>query len=464
MKVYKIIVGIISIAVSLSGCGLHTSKDQIDHNVKKSIESEVPSLPLGWRDYSESGDIAGDWIASFADPTLENLVVEAQENNKNLQVAAANVERARALVSQAGAALQPNVDLIAGGGGSGILDNSKANTSAMNLGLQVSWELDIWGRLSAGQRSAVASAEAVQADYIYSQHSLAAATAIAYFIAIEIQKQTKIVGETVSSLLEISRIVDLQYENGMTTRQDVALARSDLASAKERLADIEGSKRNSTRALELLLGRYPQAELAVRETLPSLPPQPPAGLPSNLLERRPDIIAAERRVAAAFNKTAQAKAARLPSLGLTGSLGGVSNSLSTILNPANVTWQAGANLLAPVFDGGVRQAQVDIATAEQKQALASYGQAGLTAFFEVEQFLDQGDVLLRRQSQLTEALREARRAYNIAKIRYKEGETPLLDVLSLQQRVNTSESNLASVTRLLLEQRVNLYLALGGSW
>lgn len=464
MKVNKIIITVITIAVSISGCGLPTSKDQIDRAVTESIETEVPPLPLAWSEYSASGDIIAEWIASFADPNLNKLVVEAQQNNKNLQAAAANVERARAFASQAGAALLPDVDLAAGGSASGILDDSDENTSSMNLGLQVSWELDIWGRLRAGQRSAVASAEAMQADYIYAQHSLAAATAIAYFTAIEIQEQVEIVEETVSSLREISRIVDIQYENGMTTLQDVALARSDLATAREKLADIKGSKKDSVRALELLLGRYPQAELAVRETLPTLPPQPPAGLPSDLLERRPDIIAAERRVAAAFNRTAQAKAARLPVLGLTGSLGGVSNSLSSLLNPVNVTWQAGANLLAPVFDGGVRQAQVDIATAEQKQALASYGQTGLTAFSEVEQFLDQGDILLRRQSQLNEALHEARRAYDIAKLRYEEGEIPLLEVLSLQQRVNTSESNLTTVTRLLLEQRVSLHLALGGSW
>lgn len=464
MKPIKITLSVLVTVIFLSGCGLHTSKEEVDLAIDESIDAEVPTPPATWSKSSVQEEIARDWIASFNDSTLVALVQEAQDNNKNLRAAAANVDRARALADQAGAALQPNVDLTAGGSGSGLIDSSTANISKMSLGLQVSWELDIWGKIRAGQRSAIASAEAAEADYRFSQHSLAANTASAYFTAVETQIQTEIIRETLSSLTEISRIVDLQYENGMANSQDVALAKSDLATSRERLANIEGSKRSSIRALELLLGRYPSAELAVRDTLPTLPPPPPAGIPSDLLERRPDIIAAERRVAAAFNATAQAKAVRLPSLSLTGSLGGTSNSLSNILSPTNAAWQAGANLLAPIFDGGVRRTQVEIATAEQEQALASFGQAGLTAFSEVEQFLDQGSVLVQRETELEDALREAQKAYKIATLQYKEGEIRLLDVLSLQQRVNTAESNLSSVKRLLLEQRVNLYLALGGNW
>ncbi len=464
MKSINIILGVISLSIFLGGCGLHTSKDHIDESVKESTVSEGPPPAVNWSVDSDPSKIEVDWLNSFNDPTLNQLVKEAQENNKNLQAAAANVERARSYAIQAGAALQPAVNLTAGGTGSGTLQESTANTGNMTLGLQVSWEIDLWGRIGAGKRSAIASAEAVEADYRFSQYSLAANTAITYFTAIETQIQTEIVRDTLVSLIEITRIVDLQYENGMATSQDVALARSDLATARERLITIEGSKRDIVRALELLLGRYPAADLAVLDKLPALPPHPPAGLPSELLERRPDMVAAERRVAAAFNATAQAKAAQLPTINLTGTLGGGSNALSNILDPSNILWQTGANLLAPIFDGGKREAQIDIATAEQKQALATYGQAALAAFSEVEQLLDQGEVLGKRETELKHALKESKRAYNIAKLRYKEGELPLLDLLSLQQRVNTSESNLSSVTRLLLEQRVNLHLALGGSW
>ncbi len=195
-----------------------------------------------------------------------------------------------------------------------------------------------------------------------------------------------------------------------------------------------------------------------------MPPPPPAGLPSDLLERRPDLVAAERRVAAAFNATNQARAARLPTLSLTGNIGGASSSLSDLLDPANVAWTAGANLLAPLYDGGRRRAAVEITTAEQEQALALYGQAAINAFSEVETNLDQGVVVQQRIVDLEEAAAEAENALRIARLRYEEGEEDLLSVLTIQQRDISAKSSLSSVNRLLLEQRVNLNRALGGSF
>jgi outer membrane protein TolC len=165
-----------------------------------------------------------------------------------------------------------------------------------------------------------------------------------------------------------------------------------------------------------------------------------------------------------FNAVAQAKAAQLPRLSLTTSIGGASNSLSNITSSENVVWQLGTNLLAPIFDGGRLHAQVEVSTAEQKQSLAAYAQAALTAFSDVENSLDQGVVLQARNTELQEAARQASKAYRITKLRYNEGESELLDVLNIQHRVNGAKSNLVSVQRLLLEQRVNLNLALGGSW
>jgi outer membrane protein TolC len=165
-----------------------------------------------------------------------------------------------------------------------------------------------------------------------------------------------------------------------------------------------------------------------------------------------------------FNTVQQSKAARLPQLSLTGNIGGSSNALSDITDPANVTWQLLGNLLAPIFDGGVRRAQVDIATAEQKQALAAYGQSALKAFSEVETNLDLANTLVQRKQELNVALSEAEKAYKIAQLRYKEGEIALIDLLAIQQRVLTAKSNQSFIQRLALEQRINLYLALGGDW
>ncbi len=214
----------------------------------------------------------------------------------------------------------------------------------------------------------------------------------------------------------------------------------------------------------MLIGRYPGAVLELRETLPEAPPSPPAGLPSEVLERRPDLVAADRRVAAAFNATNQARAARLPTISLTGNASAASGSLSSLLDSSNVAWTAGTNLLAPIFDGGALRENVNIATAEQEQALAAYGQTAINAFREVETGLDQGVVVQQRIKDLEIAAREAEEAYRIARLRYQEGEEDLLTVLTIQQRVISARSSLSIAERLQLEQRVNLNLALGGSW
>ena len=446
-----------------AGC-VTPPQEQVEREVGEAAQEQAPKTPTQWQMAAESGAVQAGWVETFNDASLNALVIEAQANNRDLAAAAANVDRAWAFARQAGAALAPDVSIAAGATRSGSIDSSRPTTSNLSLGAQVSWEVDVWGRLRSGQRSAVASAQAVEADYRSAQESLAAATSKAYFSAIEANIQTEIARETVGILEETLRIVTVKHENGMASAQDLSLARSDLATARERLTTVEGSFRDAVRSLEALLGRYPGAELEVRETLPAVPPPPPAGLPSELLERRPDIVAAERRVAAAFNATNQARAARLPTIGLTGDVGGASNSLSNLLSSENVSWRVGTNLLAPIFDGGRLREGVRIATAEQEAALAAYGQAAITAFSELETNLDQGVVVQQRLVDLEEAAAEADNAFRIARLRYDEGEEDLLNVLTIQQRVISARSSLSTAERLLLEQRVNLSLALGGSW
>lgn len=431
---------------------------------RPNLNTAMPQGTDAWAMAQERvGDVQVGWIAAFKDATLTNLVQEAQANNRDLQAAAANVDRSRAIARQAGAALSPQVNLVAGGSETGNVDSGNS-VNNYNAGLQVAWEADLWGRLRSGRDAATASAEAAEADYRFTQYSVAAGVARAYFITIEAGLQEKIATDTVAALEETVRIVNVQYENGLASSQDLALVRSDLAAAEDVKTSSSGALRDATRALEVLLGRYPGADLALRSSLPEVPPAPAAGVPSEVLERRPDLIAAERNVAAAFNNQNAAKAARLPSLSLTSTLGGASNSLSDVLDPANVAWTAAGNLLAPLIDGGLRQSQVDVANAEQTAAIAAYAQAALNAFSDVETSLDQGQVLKARLVSLTEAADEAAEAYRIALIRYKEGETSLIDTLSIQQRLFSAQSNLTTVQRLMLDQRVDLNLALGGDW
>ncbi len=447
----------------LASCATPMNTEQREQAIEKAVDVSIKS-PAEWAsEVAKQVQIPTRWLESFNDPQMLRLIEEGKSNNLDLQVAAGNMDKAWLLAKQSGAALKPTADLNLGRTQSGSVEGGSSNSN-VTVGLQANWELDVWGRLRAGVHAADARSQAAKTDYIFAQHSLSANIAKTYFKVVEAKLQADINRNNLDILTETMRITQVKYDNGLSSAQDVALNSANLASAKEQLITIEGSQRDSVRALEVLLGRYPNATLEMTNVLPTLPPSPPAGVPSEILERRPDIVSAERQIASAFDATDQARAARLPKFGLTTSLSGKSNSLSDVLDPANVIWQLGANLVAPLFDGGKRKIDVEIATVEQKQAISNYAQKALTAFSEVENNLDQGRVLANRETALSEAQRQSSKAYRIAELRYKEGETELLDTLQIQQQAIAAESNLLSIKRLQLEQRINLYMALGGSW
>jgi outer membrane protein TolC len=218
------------------------------------------------------------------------------------------------------------------------------------------------------------------------------------------------------------------------------------------------------RALEALAGRYPAAALEAPAQLAAMPGAVPVGMPSELLERRPDVVAAERRVAAAFYRTEEAKAARLPRISLTGAVTSISSELFVLKDRDNPVWSAGASLTAPLFLGGQLQAQVDIRTAEQQQAVAEYARVGARAFGEVENALSAGFTLEEREAILTEAVSENTRALELANIRYRVGVGDLRAVLQQNLALYAARTSLLRVRSERLVQRVNLHLALGGSF
>ena len=450
------------LAFSLGACVSSQSLDKTEQ-AKSAARSSLPDTPSAWAQVTQNaGPVEVGWLATYDDAVLNQLVAEAQRNNLNLRLAANNVDSARALARQASSALLPNVGLSAGSARGGT--DAVTGSSNQTLGIQASWELDLWGRIRSGNQAAAQSLAAAEADYKFAQYSIAANVAQAYFAAIEANQQLGLAQKSIDTLLETNRIVKVQFENGIGDKQNLALAEADLAGARDTLAASQGARRDAIRSLELLLGRYPEAELKVSQSLPAVPPPVPAGLPSDLLERRPDLIAAERRIAAAYNQLDQAKAARLPAVSLSGSFGGASNSLGTLLDSGNLAWQAASSLLMPLFDGGLTQAQIDASTADQQAAVNAYAQAALTAFGEVETSLDQGVVLDQRVSASVDSLKAAEEALRIANLQFKEGEIALIDVLSIQQRVFSARRNVISLQRAKLSQHVTLNLALGGSW
>jgi outer membrane protein TolC len=230
------------------------------------------------------------------------------------------------------------------------------------------------------------------------------------------------------------------------------------------LRQLELAREQAIRALEILLGRYPAAAATAAAQLPGQPDAVPAGLPSELLERRPDVIAAERRVAAAFNRVGEAKAARLPAISLTTGISTISSDLFVLQDRDNPVWNAGASLLAPIFRGGALKTQVEIRTAEQKEAVAAYAVVGQRAFGEVESALAAEIAAREREQILTGTMSDLRRALEIVQTQYKVGSTDLRFVTERQLALNATQSALVRVQAEQRVQRVNVHLALGGSF
>lgn len=468
MRVSQLITLMIMTLLTAS-CATNTAKQNSQKSEDVADESVADlNAPDTWTapDLIKYEDVQAPtkWIESFNDPVMLKFIEEGKANNLNLKVTAANMDKAWLLASQSNAALKPSADLSLGANRTGGGEGNSSTRGQFNVGANVSWELDVWGRLEAGVDAATANAQSVEADYIFAQQSLSAGIAKSYLKVIETKLQTDLTKKNQTLLEKTMRITQVRFDNGMTSAQDVAVNKSNLAVVKERLITLEGSQRDALRALEVLLGRYPSASADIPYVLPVLPSSPPAGIPSEILERRPDVVSAERKIAQAYNATHQAKTARLPQFALTGSLSNASTSLQDVLNPTNLLWQLAANIVTPLFDGGKRKIDVKIATVEQKQAVSNYAQTALTAFSEIETDLDQGGTLARRETALTEVLTQSDKAYRIADLRFKEGEIGLLDTLQIQQQAISAESNLIAIQRLQLEQRINLYLALGGSW
>lgn len=447
------------------------SKGDIDAIVKE----EKTKAPQQWSSkHSVKGTIDtldSGWLDAFEDSQLKAIVIEAVSNNYDVQAASAKLEKAKSKAKKAGSYLAPTVDLKLSGKDGGTLEDKStgeskntATEASYGASLDISWELDVWGRIRAGRDAATDDYIASKADFDYAYQSLAAQTAKAYLLSILTKLQKELTIADVNHNVNILEIVKVFFEKGAGEILDIHLAKSELAKSQDAVHNAEKAYLESLRSLELLLGRYPSAELKVAKKLPPMPKPVAAGIPSDILERRPDLISAERRVAAAFNRTLEAKAAQLPRISLTASFGTSSSDLSLLTDPTNIFWNLAGNLLAPIFDKGKREADVEIATAEQKESLAIYKKAALSAFGEVEKALTNEYLLRKRENSLREAYMHAKQAAKIKSEKYNLGMGNILDVQEVKQKVIYSEKELLYVQYDLLVQRINLYLALGGDF
>lgn len=443
---------ILTVSLILAGCsGKVATHEEAVKSIKKSEKAEE-LVAKSWSAADSSGVVDDGWLKSFNDPQLIALVEEAQKNNFGLKIAEAQVDRANGLARQAGAALKPTVGLSGG-----YSDRNSDNLSELyGGGLNISWEADVWGRIRSGVSGAKESAAASKSDYEFARQSLAAATANGWFMAIGSRLLTDYADEVVDIMSEALRIVEVKEKVGRGSMKDVHLARANLAGANEGARKALAAQENAKRSLELLLGRYPAAEIKTTGSLVAVPPEVATGMPSELLERRPDLIAAEQQVAAAFYKQREAELMHLPKFSFSIGLG--------LFNLTDAVSNLAAGIFAPLYTGGAIEAEVEVATADQKKAIAHYGEKALTAFKEVETALSAEEHLQQQEQYLKTVVDENYKAYQLVKKQYDVGKIEFLDVLTVQNKWVQARIALIDVSARRLISRVGLHLALGGSF
>jgi NodT family efflux transporter outer membrane factor (OMF) lipoprotein len=448
-------------ASTLAGCAL---KAPLTHT--EVVGQALPAttrIPPAWKAAPADGAVADDWVKSFNDPQLEGIVAEAIANNLDLRIAATKMAIAQQAVIVVGSQLLPQVGAVLGARATKDEDHSGTSESTIAY-VGVAWELDVWGRLRAQRASSEASYEAVALDYAYARQSIAATTAKLWYLTIETRRLVALADQAVAIYRQLLTLVEIRRSAGKDSDLDVVDVRAKLETAQaevERAGERYGEAR---RGLEVLLGRYPTAEIDVAAAYPALPALPGAGVPSALLERRPDLVAAEREVLAAFRNQEAAELALLPEFSFSFVGGRLGDPVMNLLRLNPWLASAGIGVSIPIYEGGALQAKVQIATAQQAQAVARYGAVVLTAFREVETSLANERLLALQLPLNQKALGDRTEAVRIATIQYKAGRRDLLWVAQLQSAALASEADLIRLQGAQRVNRVRLHEALGGSF
>lgn len=416
------------------------------------------------------------WWQDFADQQLDTFVETALVGNPGLaqalaraQVAEARIRVNRAdLLPQAGIGLnsarqRQNLSAMAGPLGE-LADDMAFISNNHNASLDVSWELDLWGRLSALDSAARAEFLASAEQLRGARQSVAAQVVQLYYDIVHARAQVELSEHTVDALAEMSRQISNRAQVGIASPADAMLAAANLGSARAGLEQRNEALARTLRQLDILLGHYPSGALRTADALPGVPAAPSTGVPSELLERRPDVRAAELGLLAAGYQLGAAERSFLPSLSLSGSAGYSSGEFSGLIDSSNFVWSIAGQIMQPIFQGGRLVAQVDIAEGQQSEALHSYVETALNALAEVESLLAVEDILERREGSLGSAANAAEESVQVSFNRYLQGIDPFLNVLESQQRALDSRSAFITAQHARIENRIALHLALGGGF
>lgn len=481
------------------------------------LDAQLPDAPTAWTSDDElSSTPTGDWIAAFQDTMLRGLIDEALAHNNNYLAAAANLEQARAgaritradmlptlgvsgnasrnaIVTDPTSAAQAggNTDLSGlraqdledqfgvdrdGDGkldgldldGDGIaeqdLPDRRLYINNFSIGAQIRWELDVWGRLTDETRAAYKDAAAAYADFEAARLSVAARVAQAWFALIEARQQRELAERDTEARERNLRVTERRYERGVSSSLDVRLSRSALGSSRANLALRQRLELEASRALEVLLGRYPAAELEAAAALPTLPALAGAGAPGDILARRPDLIAAEARMEASGLRARAARKQLLPQITLSSQINTSGPELSDLIDPERLAGNIVGGLIQPVFQGGALRANSKRARAAAEASLYGYVQTVLGAYEEAENAIAAETLLAAREEALRLAYEEAAAAEELTERRYTSGAATIFNLLDAQTRRISTESSYIQAQQQRVSNRVQLYLAIGGDF
>lgn len=423
---------------------------------------------------SQPAEIPADWWKLYGDETLNALVASSLERHPDARLAAARIEEADAALREAGAAFLPQVDLAAGGSRSQVSRRTAVPLPAtapvirnnVRINASTAFELDFWGRLANINEAARAQALASRFARDVTALTLSGAVTQAWFSLRSLDAQIAVTGASVKSRAETLDMVRKRARAGLVSDLDVNQATVAARDAQAQLAELERQRALVANQLGALSGRLDLVVAPAPRALDALPlpPAPPAGLPSALLERRPDVRQAEEQLAAAHAQVAAARAAMLPAISLTAGAGAESRALATLLSSGAGIWSLGFGLALPIFDNGRLAARADAAGARERQALASYQRAAESAFREVADALANTRQYAAAEEDLAARAEAARGTLRLAERRYAAGYSAYLEVLDAQRTANEAELALIRNRQARLAASVDLMKALGGGW
>lgn len=435
-------------ALSLAACA---TAPQLDPSAPVDAPARFEAL-----DASTAPAVA-DWVAAFNDPALEAIVEESLRDNPDVLAALAGLEAAQASARAAGAARLPSLDTSFS---AREQDGGAAAGSSFSLGLDASWQADVWGRLTDQARAGALSAEASRADWYGARLSIAASAARAWYGLSEAALQSELARQDVATRQRQLDIVERRFNRGVSRSSDVRTARSALASSQAALASRLRAERAAARTLETLLGDYPAGAVNAAASLPELAMLPDPGAPQALFERRPDIIAANARLAAAGFSAEAARKALYPGLTLRADIADSARNVGDVFDADNLVSSVAASILAPVFRGGALRAERDRAAANARRLAASYVSTSLNALREAENAIDADALLAERVDALTRASEEAGAALALVERQYASGVATIFELIDAQSRLISAQAQLITARAQRVDNRIALHLAI----